>query len=373
MELNIYNALILAGIVQGLIFTVIVFFTKKYRARSIYYLCTLILVYSLSNLQYFLSDSGILTMVQMYQYVFIPFAALTPVLIYFYVLTFLHPTTKISIRKKALYLPFIIFSLLTLVYKWGALTNYENNSFYAFFDFVLNFQEIFSVLLTVAILIAVLVEIKHYEKQNQHFKAQKISMRLKWLKITLLLMMVLTIIWAILVYKNIFVKDTFTSFYVLWIGLAALIYWLGHIGIYKYGIIEERKNIRAFSIKNKSPKLKKSTKNEHIIALEGLLVNDKIYLDSNLTLESIAHKLQLSTSYLSRILNAELQTNFTEYLNSFRIKEAKSYLKNPEFSKYTIIAIGLEAGFNSKSTFFNVFKKTTGQTPLEFKKEHFNS
>jgi len=51
------------------------------------------------------------------------------------------------------------------------------------------------------------------------------------------------------------------------------------------------------------------------------------------------------------------------------VNEAKSYLKNPEFSNYTITAIGLEAGFNSKSSFYEVFKKATGTTPFSYKKE----
>ena len=63
-----------------------------------------------------------------------------------------------------------------------------------------------------------------------------------------------------------------------------------------------------------------------------------------------------------------MNTSFPDYLNSYRIEEAKSYLKNPEFSKYTIVSIGLEAGFNSKSSFYSVFKKATGQTPATFKK-----
>ncbi len=138
-------------------------------------------------------------------------------------------------------------------------------------------------------------------------------------------------------------------------------------------ILEERKKLRAYTLKKKTTPKQKFVRNEHIVALEHLLSKEKIYLDSKLTLETVARKLNLSTSHLSRILKAELQTNFTEYLNSYRIKEAKDYLQNPEFSKYTIVAVGLEAGFNSKSAFFHVFKKTTGQTPLEFKKEHLRS
>ena len=103
------------------------------------------------------------------------------------------------------------------------------------------------------------------------------------------------------------------------------------------------------------------------------MVYEKLYLDSNLSLEKVAENLQLSPSYLSRIINSELNTSFPDYLNSLRVNEAKKYLINPEFSNYTIVAIGLEAGFNSRSSFYNVFKKVTGKTPMAFQKENISA
>jgi len=55
-----------------------------------------------------------------------------------------------------------------------------------------------------------------------------------------------------------------------------------------------------------------------------------------------------------------------------RVEEAKLYLTDTDFSNYTLVAIGLEAGFNSKSAFNNSFKKITGQTPSQFKQRHIN-
>ena len=99
-----------------------------------------------------------------------------------------------------------------------------------------------------------------------------------------------------------------------------------------------------------------------------MINRDKIHLDNNITLESVAEKLNLNKSYLSRLINSELKMNFSDYLNSVRVEEAKSYISNPEFSNYTLVAIGLEAGFNSKSAFNNAFKKFTGLTPSEYRK-----
>lgn len=373
MDLNIYNSLFLAGIVQGFVFVIAVLFSMKYRSKSNYFLIGLIFCLSLSNLNYFLSDAGIISVNQLYIYLYLPLASIIPPLLYLYVRTFLYPQKKVALGEKLLFLPFAIFLVLTFVFRIGKLIGETQPEFDTFFGFILNLHEILSVTYTFIILSILLITIIRYEKQQQSFGLATVRKRLNWLKITLTLLFILTFLWGFLVYKNIFIPEVFTSFYLLWLGLSVLIYWLGHIGIYQFGILEERKKIRAHTVKNKKSKPSKSTRNEHIIALEKLLHEDKIYLDSSLTLESVAQKLNLSTSYLSRVLNAELQASFTEYLNSFRINEAQNYLRNPEFSKYTIVAIGLEAGFNSKSAFFNVFKKVTGKTPLEFKKEHLRS
>ncbi len=50
-----------------------------------------------------------------------------------------------------------------------------------------------------------------------------------------------------------------------------------------------------------------------------------------------------------------------------RVEQAKTLLLDPEYENYTITSIGLESGFNSKSTFYTVFKKYSGSTPVEFK------
>ena len=97
------------------------------------------------------------------------------------------------------------------------------------------------------------------------------------------------------------------SFYPLWLGMSLLIYWLGHIGIYKFGVTIERKKLRNYSIENKSTyAIIDKQKSEHIATLENLIVTQKKYLDSNLNLERLADELNLSKSYLSRTINAEL-------------------------------------------------------------------
>lgn len=106
--------------------------------------------------------------------------------------------------------------------------------------------------------------------------------------------------------------------------------------------------------------------------LKKMIVEEKRFLDSQISLENVASELEVSKGHLSRLIKSELDTGFTDYINLLRIDEAKNYLSNPDFANYTLVAIGLEAGFNSKSTFYSTFKKSTGLTPLQFKNNQMN-
>jgi AraC-like DNA-binding protein len=70
---------------------------------------------------------------------------------------------------------------------------------------------------------------------------------------------------------------------------------------------------------------------------------------------------------VTETLNRLLGQRFSEYLNNFRVEEFKNLLKQPIYQKYSILALGMEVGFNSKATFNAAFKKFTQQTPSEYK------
>ena len=85
-------------------------------------------------------------------------------------------------------------------------------------------------------------------------------------------------------------------------------------------------------------------------------------------MDTLAEKMDLSNGYLSKIINQKEGKNFYEFINTYRIKAVKRNLNTPTYSHYSILGIGLEAGFKSKSTFNAVFKKMTGMTPSAYKK-----
>ncbi|WP_106791816.1 helix-turn-helix domain-containing protein [Aquimarina sp. Aq78] len=125
------------------------------------------------------------------------------------------------------------------------------------------------------------------------------------------------------------------------------------------------KKLKQIHIKNESHI---TNDNVYFKELDFLMKEAKIYRDPNLGLDSMAKKLNISGNYLSQLVNKLSGYNFTDYVNRYRIKDAKFKLRNPNFINYTIIAIALESGFNSKSTFYSAFKKLTGISPKEYRK-----
>ena len=93
---------------------------------------------------------------------------------------------------------------------------------------------------------------------------------------------------------------------------------------------------------------------------------EKPYINPDLNMTLLSETLKIPKHHLTEVLNSNLGKNFFQFVNEYRIEAVKKELSNPK-NPYSIEAIGYECGFNSKSTFFSVFKNITGQTPMEYK------
>lgn len=109
---------------------------------------------------------------------------------------------------------------------------------------------------------------------------------------------------------------------------------------------------------------------EAIERLRRIMEKEKPYLDCNLKYSDLATRLGISVRHLSRVLNEELGISFNEFVNAYRLKEVQAQLLNKENGEHTLLAIALEAGFNSKTSFNRIFKNHTGMTPTEFLRQH---
>lgn len=100
--------------------------------------------------------------------------------------------------------------------------------------------------------------------------------------------------------------------------------------------------------------------------LLSLIQNEQPYLDPQVNLPSLANKIGLSVHELSYVLNAGVGKNFYQFINEYRIAEAKNLLQECGQSNYNMQEIGIRAGFNSKTTFYTTFRKSIGLTPKQY-------
>lgn len=96
---------------------------------------------------------------------------------------------------------------------------------------------------------------------------------------------------------------------------------------------------------------------------------EKVYRDEKLTLRSLAKKLKIPYYQLSEMLNKRLNRKFNEFINYYRIEESKSILESSAAHDKTIVSVAFDVGFKSTTSFYQVFKKYTGMTPNQYKKE----
>jgi AraC-like DNA-binding protein len=125
---------------------------------------------------------------------------------------------------------------------------------------------------------------------------------------------------------------------------------------------------RARANKYKSMTLPQDLSERVSAGLKHLMEEEKLFLNPDLTLADLAKRLRVHSNYLSRIINETFGMNYNDFLNRYRIAEAKGRLCDPEFKQKTVLEIMYDSGFYSKSVFNTAFKKMTGMTPSEFRR-----
>ncbi len=364
---HLINVILILGAIQGFVFGLLILGSKKYKVLSTYFLIALILIISYNNLQYFLFRIGVVPGDIFYQTIYLPMGILIPPSLYFYTITFLNPDMKIRVKKEWMYLPFLFFLIVSSGYKILHLFKINFENYFWIFSALLTLHETITLVFMLTVLIVLIKRIIDFKAKVKRANYKKVIPATNWL-----LYIVIISLFNMIIYSY-FVVNIFTNtsdgeiIYGVWVINSILIYILGHIGIYKFSIQQERKKIRALSALSQATLKIKTSTNENIILLEERLIKEQLFLDPSLTLESLADEINISKSHLSRVFNNELKKSFSDCINQLRVDKAKSYLENANFSKYTLLAIGLEAGFNSKTTFNTSFKKFTGVTPSQYR------
>ncbi|THU31543.1 AraC family transcriptional regulator [Niastella caeni] len=162
-----------------------------------------------------------------------------------------------------------------------------------------------------------------------------------------------------------------------YLGIKQYTIWQAQPGVNKEtaeATIQKVVDIETNGTNGKKPKPVKTAQSDDrmdvlVKKIIALMEEEKLYQEAELTLQQVANKLQVPAYQVSQALNEGMMKSFYDVVNNYRVEDAKRLLLDEKSRNHTILSIGFEAGFNSKTTFNTVFKKFTGLTPTEFREK----
>lgn len=208
--------------------------------------------------------------------------------------------------------------------------------------------------------------VKEYaaQKEKQLSFHTKVFQFLKFLLATLFIFMLL---WLASFLSTNFLRRplTFINYATMWISTPLFIYVIGYFSLRQPEIfrIPFQKKSKPDKNRLKPEEIQKLQKRLHYFIHE-----EKVFMQPDLTLKGLAEKLNTSTNNLSWLLNQTYQSTFYDYINTYRIQEFIQKIDQGEHLKHTLLALAMDVGFNSKSTFNRVFKTVMGTTPRNYMK-----
>lgn len=271
--------------------------------------------------------------------------------------------SKLSPQRSAspiLFLPFGVGLILSW-YRLDILENLSRNSYFIFFACVGLCQML-------VLLICVGAALRSINKATQTLD-NRAAANLDWCRRLVASTMIVSAF--LIVYLRI--AYIFSPF--LYLPFLYIPFFLALLAIAVYALHEPEYYSDAVVPELNKTKYARSALSESEIELFGqrlftLMDDDKLFLDPELSVERLAEILDTSRHKLSQFLNHVLKKTYSEYINEMRIGEARRLLIDPDMHQYTLQAVAEGAGFNSYTTFFQVFKRLVGMTPHDYKKAY---
>lgn len=156
--------------------------------------------------------------------------------------------------------------------------------------------------------------------------------------------------------------------------MTAMIYLIAYAGFTQPGVFNGLKWSEAtFTGKYRNSGLTTDAARSLSQQLTSLMEQEKIFLEPDISLEKLAAKLETGKHHVSQVINETLGVSFFEFINQWRIEEAKRLLQETSKADMNVIEVAYSAGFNNKGSFNAAFKKSTGMTPTEFRRRHHRS
>ena len=358
LKYTFFNLLILFGVFQG--FTLLVLLNTTRSSKRNLFLSLMVFSFTINTLKMMLFDLGLF---QLYpELTFIPFFFfLIGPSLYCYVL--LLTGQKITFKTHRIHFYPIVMNFLY----YGISYFIRNENIYEFHTNTYRVIEEFLSLISVGTyLVLTLKKLNMYHISIQNVFSEFTDNTLQWLKNLCIAYFIGWFIWflfyiADLSFDYFYNFSGAEAYYPLYIYMSIFIYWIGYSG-YTKSEFKPIKNDKINEVNNLSEKDYFSL--EQIVSI---MEEQKLFVNPTLRIDELAEHCGMHSKYISFLLNKGMNKTFYDYVNSLRIEEFKSKLRDPENNQYTIQSLAEESGFRSRSTFNDLFKKFEQMTPKQYK------
>ncbi len=371
---SIVNFLLIAGAIQGFLFNFVTLSLRKKYGPVIVYLNLVVLFISLNNLQAWLPEAGYSSGSYFLKKLVIPWYVFVFPCFYNFLRFFLGVQDKVSGYMKIL----VVLFTVELVARTVVIATSMSTMPLSDADWTIERYNVIEEIINMVFSLYVFTQCFFLVFKKEKLYAAFLDYDdVRWIKIFMVLGVAVVGIWltALSLRAQLGFQDG-SIYFPLRLATSVLLYWIGYQGLYRYSIVQERVQLRR-TIRHKAPArsvthgaVRPGLDEKHAEEFANIrdhLIKEQRYLDPLLSLNTLAGEVSVSPGHLSRLINTHGQRNFTDFINALRVEQAKTILLDPEFENYTIAAIGLECGFNSKSTFYSAFKKFTSQSPTAFR------
>jgi AraC-like DNA-binding protein len=370
---------LLALALQGFILAGLLFFSSK-KIISNRWLGALIFIVSQATLLMELDYSGIWGKYPILQLVIVHFTLAAGPVIYFYTQSLIFTRDKLSAKAWLNFLPLLLelkYQIIYLFYITGLLSvPFIQNIYFLpstqgmlFGGFpITTFTAFISVSVYSIITYRAII---NYEKGAQ-LSTNK-SKDIKWVKNLLHFIFAFIAIWLFsLMTDTLFSKNLLGMWdhYILYVPAIIFVYLLGMAAWRRQSHMPETE-MAEYIQKPAKIYFTPSEAANYSQQLTELMNIKRVYLNPLLKVDDVAASVAISEKALSSFLNQHIGKSFNDFVNEYRVEEAKTRLTDPANHNFTIAAIAFDCGFNSLATFQRVFKQFTGVTPSKFQNDNF--
>lgn len=227
------------------------------------------------------------------------------------------------------------------------------------------FAELIGILSFIVYTIASIKLFQKHKKIMEHQVSYDLVIR-RYIAYMLITVVLFTILWLISFTSGVFRISSISkvlNYKLVWISIPLFIYVIGYYSL-------RQPEIFRMPLPPKTKEEKARLKPDEIQQLQKRLKffiqEEAIYKTPDLSLKTLAEKINTSPNNLSWLLNQVYQKSFYDYINEHRVQDVLESIDRELYRKQTLLAIAFDAGFNSKSTFNKAFKNVTSQTPSAY-------